>query len=135
MSLAWRVVRKAKRLRLYRRNTVHVEGELDALTRRVHNFDAAAAKRYADLLHRCYRVMAGYLPTAIDAPLFCVVAASHEDDIAFAGSACRRLAPHCETAVIPGEHMTCITTHAEALTELLRKRLHAFDGWRSAGSA
>jgi len=135
MSLAWRVVRKAKRLRLYRRNTVHVEGELDALTRRVHNFDAAAAKRYADLLHRCYRVMAGYLPAAIDAPLFCVVAASHEDDIAFAANACRRLAPHCETAVIPGEHMTCITTHAEALTELVRERLHAFDGWRGTGSA
>jgi hypothetical protein len=44
------------------------------------------------------------------------------------------LAPNCETAVVPGEHMTCITTHADALTELIRERLHAIDGRRSTGN-
>jgi hypothetical protein len=76
--------------------------------------------------------MAGYLPTVVNAQVLCIIAESHENDIAFAPSACRRLAPRCEAAVIPGEHMTCITTHADALTELIRERLHAFDGLRSA---
>jgi oxalate---CoA ligase len=131
MSLAWRAVRRAHRL--HRRKDIAAGDDLDALTQRVRKFDAAAAKRYADLLDQYHRTMASYLPAAVNAQLLCIVAESHEDDIAFASGACRRLALRCEAAVIPGEHMTCITTHAEALTELIRERLHAFDGWRSAG--
>jgi hypothetical protein len=39
----------------------------------------------------------------------------------------RHLASDAEIAVVPGEHMTCITTHAEALVSQLRERFTALD--------
>ena len=127
MSIAWRAIRKANRLRRHQRGPIRAGDDFDALTRRIRKFDAAAAERYARLQDQYRRIMAGYLPAAIKGEIFCIIAESHEDDIAFAGDVFRRLAARSETAVIPGEHMTCITTHAEALTRLVRERLHALD--------
>jgi thioesterase domain-containing protein len=134
MSLAWRVVRKTARWHRHGK-AIPVSDALDALNRRIQRFDAAAAERYAGLQDQYRRVMAGFLPAAIDAELLCIVAEAHEDDIAFAARVCRRLAARCETAVIPGEHMTCITTHADELTDLIRDRLRALDSGRGVNGA
>jgi hypothetical protein len=127
MSLAWRAIRKAHALQRRRPQRSSVGDDLDMLTRRIRKFDAAAAERYARLQNQYRRIMAGHLPAATNAEILCIVAESHEDDIAFAGRVCHRLAARSGLAVIPGEHMTCITTHAEALTRLIRERLCALD--------
>jgi hypothetical protein len=135
MSLTWRAIRRASGVYRHRGRAILVGDDLDALTRRIRKFDAVAAERYARLQDQYRRIMAGYLPTAIRADLLCIVAQSHEDDIAFAAGVCRRLAARSETAVIPGEHMTCITTHAEALARLIGERLRALDARRGAALA
>jgi thioesterase domain-containing protein/acyl carrier protein len=127
MSLAWRAIREPRGLGRLARRRNSVDEELETLTRRIRKFNVSAADRLARLQDQYRRVMAGYIPASLRSDILCIIAEAHKDDIAFAGRFCHRLSARSELAFIPGEHLTCVTTHVEALSRLIRERLCALD--------
>jgi hypothetical protein len=78
--------------------------------------------------------MAAYVPPKLDIDVLCLVAQSHVGSRVFAAEPWRRVTPRLEVEIVPGEHLTCITTHVDALARRLRERLTALDGGGSAVS-
>jgi hypothetical protein len=74
-----------------------------------------------------HRAMVRYIPSPVAAEVLCLVTESSGQNAAFAGHVWRNLTPRLEIVVVPGEHLTCITTHAETLVNPLRDRLAALD--------
>jgi oxalate---CoA ligase len=127
MSIVWRAVRKTARVLHERGREPNVGDSLDVLTQRIAKRDPQAAERFLRLQIEYRQTMARYLPGPVATRLLCVVAESHERSVEFTGDAWRHLASRTETAIVPGDHMTCITTHAEALVSHLRERFAALD--------
>jgi acyl carrier protein len=77
-----------------------------------------------------WRIMAAYLPPRLAVNALCLVAASHgQDGVLYAGDELRHLVEtRLKIETVPGDHLTCITTHAEALTLRLRAYFAALDG-------
>ena len=92
--------------------------------------DPNVPSRYVRLQKEYWRIIAAYLPPSVAANALCLIAASHGEGgkRLFAGDVWRGVAPHVDVETIPGDHLTCITTHAETLTLRLRDHLAALDG-------
>jgi acyl-CoA synthetase (AMP-forming)/AMP-acid ligase II/acyl carrier protein len=77
-----------------------------------------------------WRIMAAYLPPRLAVNALCLVAASHgQDGVLYAGDELRHLIEtRLKIETVPGDHLTCITTHAEALTLRLRAYFAGLDG-------
>jgi hypothetical protein len=77
-----------------------------------------------------WRIMAAYLPPRLAVNALCLVAASHgQDGVLYAGDELRHLIEtRLKIETVPGDHLTCITTHAEALTLRLRAYFAALGG-------
>jgi acyl-CoA synthetase (AMP-forming)/AMP-acid ligase II/thioesterase domain-containing protein/acyl carrier protein len=127
MLLSWRATRKAGRLAFERGPGVKPDDSLGAVAVRIEEEDQASARRYVALMRDYHRVMARYLPVPIAAPILCLVAQSHARSLDYAGAPWRNLAADVAIGVIPGEHSTCITAHADVLAQHIRQRLHALD--------
>jgi thioesterase domain-containing protein len=69
-----------------------------------------------------HRVMARFAPATTTARIGCIVTESNRKALTYSSNVWRRFGSSLDVAVVPGEHLTCITTHVEALAE----RLHAF---------
>jgi len=125
MSLIWRAIR------YYDRHLNERKGKTDnsvaALADKMEEGDKEVAVRYIHLMKEYYRAMARYMPSPVAAEVLYLVAESHSKSKAFAGHVWHDLTPRLEIVVVPGEHSTCITTHAEALVNQLRARLEALD--------
>lgn len=104
--------------------------DVGLLTQRLSVLDPQAAARSADFR----RAMAGYVPPKLDLDVLCLVAQSHVGSRVFAAEPWRRLTPRLDIEIVPGEHLTCITTHVDALARRLRERLMALDSGGSATS-
>lgn len=85
--------------------------------------DEGLERRFQAQMDAYFRAMAAYLPRHVNSRLVCFVTHSHEDSFDFAGSVWRRFGSSLEVDMIPGEHMTCITTHVEALAAHMRAAL------------
>jgi thioesterase domain-containing protein len=81
----------------------------------------------ANLTEVYHQRMASYIPKPVAARLLCIVSESNARSAEFSAQEWRNFAPHSEVAIVPGNHFTCITTHAGALTNHLRERLAALD--------
>jgi thioesterase domain-containing protein/acyl carrier protein len=125
MSLMWRVIRRAERL-LYGRQRKNHNG-VDVLTDRIGKGNPELAIRHQYLMKEIHRAMVRYIPSPVAAEVLCLVTESSGQNAAFAGHVWRNLTPRLEIVVVPGEHLTCITTHAETLVNPLRDRLAALD--------
>jgi oxalate---CoA ligase len=123
MLQSWRVVRKAGRLLSERGPGAKRDNSIGAATVRIEQEDEAAARRYVALLRDYHRVMARHLPAPVAAPLLCLVAQSHERSLDYAGAPWRNLAADVAVAIIPGEHSSCVTAHAELIAQHIREWL------------
>jgi oxalate---CoA ligase len=125
MSFVWRVIRQADKLLNERSGESEAGDGIDAPAPTSRKRDRQVAGKYLQLQKEYRRTMAGYFPSPVAANVFCLTAASHKRSAFFSGQAWRGLAPKVEIAVVPGEHLTCITTHAEPLARELRTRIAA----------
>jgi len=69
------------------------------------------------------RLMANYAPPRIDAPIVCLTAKGSSRAVEFDWKPWRRLSPAVTTQIIPGTHISCLTTHVGALADSLRRAL------------
>ncbi len=133
MSLLWRVMRKAGTLSKPREaaeappaaqpGARAVNDETPrVLALKIEETNQALAAQIKGRFMEYHRVMAGYLPPALSAELLVLVAQSHGENIEYTSAAWRNIAGGgIEIATIPGDHLTCLTTHADALTARLRE--------------
>ncbi len=121
MGHLWRLVQFADR-RLYERKAGGGD-DVAVLAKRLTMHDPLAVAKFAQYR----RTMARYFPPKVDADVLCLIAESHAVSAVFAAHIWRGFTPNLEVAVVPGEHLTCITTHVEALAGRLRQRLVALD--------
>jgi oxalate---CoA ligase len=122
MGFAWRVAQFADR-QLHERKTATGD-DVSAVAERLAPHDPLAIAKFAEYR----RTMARYVPPKLAVDVFCLLAQSHAASSVFAAHSWRGLTPNLEVAIVPGEHLTCITTHVDTLASRLRKRLLALDG-------
>jgi acyl-CoA synthetase (AMP-forming)/AMP-acid ligase II/thioesterase domain-containing protein/acyl carrier protein len=73
--------------------------------------------------------MSAYIPKPVNAKLFVIVSESSSKDPKFFSKVWQQFTAHSEYAVVPGAHLTCVSTmsHAAALAKTLRNRFVALD--------
>jgi acyl-CoA synthetase (AMP-forming)/AMP-acid ligase II/thioesterase domain-containing protein len=72
-----------------------------------------------------YRRLSNYVPESLDAELFALVCADNATRLDFQSSNWRRLAPSVHVKVVPGNHHSCVTTHAGVVAAELQSILSA----------
>jgi acyl-CoA synthetase (AMP-forming)/AMP-acid ligase II/thioesterase domain-containing protein len=133
MVLAWRVIGLADKLLHERAAAGTTGGAVDAFG--IGARDPHAPRRYLRLQQEYRRVMAAYFPPPVAVNALCLIAASHGRGAYFAAAPWRPLAPRLDVETVPGEHLTCITTHAEVLTARLLAHLAVLDADGAAPAA
>jgi oxalate---CoA ligase len=90
---------------------------LGALTRlsRYLAFKWRAAEKPRPVRWDEYRRLSNYIPPKLDTGLLCLVCADNARRVDFRPSNWRRLARSVRARVVPGDHHSCITTHADAV--------------------
>jgi thioesterase domain-containing protein len=121
MGFLWRVVHFAER-RWFGLSSGSGD-DIGMLAERVTRRDPLAVAKFA--AYR--RTMASYMPPRLDIEVLCMIAQSHAGSRVFSAEPWRRLTPRLEPTLVPGEHLTCITTHVDTLAGRLRQRLKALD--------
>jgi acyl-CoA synthetase (AMP-forming)/AMP-acid ligase II/thioesterase domain-containing protein/acyl carrier protein len=122
MGFLWRVAQFIERCWSERKSG---SGDnVEVLAERITEHDPLAVAKFA--AYR--RAMAAYVPPKLDIDVLCLVAQSHVGSRVFSAEPWRRVTPRLEVEIVPGEHLTCITTHVDALARRLRERLLALDG-------
>jgi len=74
-----------------------------------------------------FKRMAGYIPRPVKGLLLSIVTESNVKSTQFSGEAWCNFSPQTDIVIVPGAHLTCITTHVEGLANQLRKHLAALD--------
>jgi thioesterase domain-containing protein len=69
------------------------------------------------------RLMANYTPPRLEAPIVCLTAKGSSRAVEFDWKPWRRLSPTVTAEIIPGTHISCLTTHVKALATSLRQAL------------
>lgn len=122
-TLVWRAARKARRV-------IRSGNEVTKANNHVGPTSAGIGDRSegsGDLLAVYHNRMAGYIPATLTAPMLSIVSESNSPRMEFGGAVWRNLTTHNEVVVVPGDHLSCVTTHAEILASHLRDRLVALD--------
>jgi hypothetical protein len=101
--------------------------EVESLAVKIAETDRKLAVRYYYLMREYLRVMAAYIPAPLAAEILYFITESHIQNVVYASHMWNKLTPRLEIDVVPGDHLTCITTHAESLVKPLRARLLALD--------
>jgi oxalate---CoA ligase len=70
-----------------------------------------------------FRAMANYIPPTLDCELVAIACQKNANAFEWSTGAWVPLVRHVRQAIVPGEHMTCITTHVEALANLMNTYL------------
>lgn len=73
------------------------------------------------------RLMANYLPAATKARIVCLTAAGSRRAAEFDWKPWRGLSPDVVAHVIPGNHISCLTTHVDSLAQSLTEALESQD--------
>lgn len=81
------------------------------------------AEREDYLMKVYHQRMATYIPGPVMSRLAFFVSEESLQRKEFSAEVWRRHYPHCEIAVLPGSHLTCITTHVKVLADRLRESL------------
>jgi thioesterase domain-containing protein len=120
-----------ERLRRVDQRSITLGGEpregdsLKSIARKYAALDQELERRFQTQMEAYFRAMAAYLPRRVNCRLVCLVTQSHQNSFDFDGSVWKRFGSSLKVDVIPGEHMTCITTHVEALAAHMRAALAA----------
>jgi acyl-CoA synthetase (AMP-forming)/AMP-acid ligase II/thioesterase domain-containing protein len=86
--------------------------------------DPASWVREARETRRTYlRLMANYTPPRLEAPIVCLTAKGSSRAVEFDWKPWRRLSPAVTAEIIPGTHISCLTTHVGALAGSMRNAL------------
>src|ERR1700733_416024 len=72
-----------------------------------------------------FRAMANYIPPTLDCDVVAIACQNNANTFEWSTSAWVPLARQVRHAIVSGEHMTCITTHVEALANLMNTYLNA----------
>jgi oxalate---CoA ligase len=75
----------------------------------------------ASLRTTYYRAMSKYLPPSIQAEIVCLLSEEYVGRKEYAAAPWKRLAPHVQSARLPGQHNTCVSTHVGELAERLNR--------------
>lgn len=127
MSFVWRAIWTVDKLMHARACETTARDSLRALTLRIAKRDPQAADESRRVQKECREAMARYLPQPLAIKAVTIVSESHGDSVEFAAKAWRHLTGRFETAIVPGQHITCITTHADVLVSHLRQHLELSD--------
>ena len=127
MSFVWRAVWTVDKLVHARAGETTARDSLRALTLRIAKRDLQAADESRRVQKECREAMARYVPQPLTVRAVTIVSESHGNSVEFAAKAWRHLTGRFETAIVPGQHITCITTHADVLVGCLRKHLELSD--------
>jgi thioesterase domain-containing protein len=127
LSLIWRAAHKAKRVLYDRREASRTNDKVSSLAAELREKNWSSTKESVELLEVYHQRMAGYIPMPVAARLLSIVSESNSQSVEFSGQVWRNFTTHSEVVVVPGDHLTCVTTYAEALTDHLRERLAALD--------
>jgi thioesterase domain-containing protein len=127
-SLVWRAGRKTKKVLADSRGESKSNDKPSSLAPELRGRNWWSAKE--DLVEFYHQRMAGYIPMPVAAPVLYVISESSSRTVEFCGDPWRNFMPHHEVVVVPGDHNSCVTTQAEALTDHLRERLMALDRGR-----
>jgi hypothetical protein len=125
MLFIWRVIRYVNWHLRERWNKTN--DEVESLAVKIAETDRKLAVRYYYLMREYLRVMAAYIPAPLAAEILYFITESHIQNVVYASHMWNKLTPRLEIDVVPGDHLTCITTHAESLVKPLRARLLALD--------
>jgi acyl-CoA synthetase (AMP-forming)/AMP-acid ligase II/thioesterase domain-containing protein/acyl carrier protein len=120
MSLIWRAVRKAERLLRRKPKTDDGNGHEYVRTAVQLNREQGLASREKRLTHAYLRAMARYIPSPVSANVICLIAEAHCRYTTYAGHVWRKFAPNLDVIVVPGDHVSCVTRHANVLATHLR---------------
>jgi oxalate---CoA ligase len=121
MDFFWRAAQFAERKRIAR--AAAGGDDVASVTRRLTVHDPLAVAKFVEYRSR----MARYVPPKLAANVCCILAQSHAASAIYAAQPWRRLTPRLDTAIVPGDHLSCITTHVEALAGAVRERLAQLD--------
>jgi thioesterase domain-containing protein len=69
------------------------------------------------------RLMANYIPPRLEAPIVCLTAKGSSRAVEFDWKPWRHLSPTVSAEIIPGTHISCLTTHVGPLAKSLGKAL------------
>lgn len=133
MSFVWRAIWTADKFLHARADETTARDSLRALTLRMARRDPQAGRNSRRVQKECREAMACYIPRPVAANALSLVSESHGSSLEFAAKVWYPLAPQIEIAIVPGGHITCITTYAEALVAKLRERLEALDRAKERG--
>lgn len=137
MSLLWRVMRKTRALLKPRRGAPPAragqgpvaEEDPSVIAAKIAQKNETLAAQIKRRFDEYHRAMAGYVPPSLSARLIVLVAEASAGSFEYDRNAWRNIASRrrIETLTIPGDHLTCITTHADALAARLKERFAIFD--------
>ena len=74
---------------------------------------------FAKYVASYYRAMANYIPPKLDCEVFAIICEQHANFFEWSAEPWTGLARDVHHAIVPGDHMTCITIHVEALAQAL----------------
>jgi oxalate---CoA ligase len=122
MSFIWRVVRKVERLLHREPGTSDGDAIANEYVRRVArlNRDQGLASRDKRLTLEYLRAMARYIPPPVSTNLVCLVAEANRRYATYAGYVWRKCTSNLDVMIVPGDHVSCVTTHANTLAAHLR---------------
>jgi hypothetical protein len=72
-----------------------------------------------------YLAMASFFPHRVNAKIVCFTPESSLSQRSFSNRMWRRFGRDVETIVVPGAHLTCITSHAAELAAKLQQKITA----------
>ena len=124
-SLVWRAARKFKAVTSP--GPVATKANAVALSASPDDGRANLAEGRDGLFETYHRRMAGHIPMPISAPILSIVSESYSQHLEFSGTPWRNLTTDHAVVIVPGDHLSCVTTYADVLTSQLRARLAAVD--------
>jgi acyl-CoA synthetase (AMP-forming)/AMP-acid ligase II/thioesterase domain-containing protein/acyl carrier protein len=85
------------------------------------------ARWHREVDKKFFRAMASFVPAPLDVPLHCFIADANKRSAVWRWQAWRHVSREVTTSLVPGEHLTCVTTHIDALSAAFRAQI-AGDG-------
>jgi thioesterase domain-containing protein len=127
MSRVWTAIRTIDEILHEADSSSALAARIRGLSVKMEGFDEEARRRNIGLLKGYYRAMASFIPPRVDARIVCLLTEPHRRSTTFNAKSWRHIAHELEVAVVPGDHLSCVTTHVGVLAHQLRACLSRLD--------
>jgi oxalate---CoA ligase len=81
------------------------------------------ARWHREVDKKFFRAMASFVPPLLDVPLHCFIADVNTRSAVWRWQAWRHVSRDVTASLVPGEHLTCVTTHIDALSAAFKARI------------